>query len=276
MAKKVIALIVFLLPVLIWASGLGDYFFERELYFEAITEYKRQLFFNQIDKKDELLLKIAKAYYQAGQKSQAEEPLIEAIGNAEQSPEDRQCLILLAKIHWDNYDYEAMRGVLNLLEAESDSLRLEHITYIRAWSYIYEAQWQNGIDQLHKVNFVDTTTLISSIKGVKNVPQKSKTLASLMSNIIPGSGQLYAGDYQNALFSFLLVGSITGSIIWNIVEEAYFIAATKYLFLFSRYSRGGLRNIARKIDRDNVNRLGDYLKTVSAKFPPPIELLEKL
>jgi hypothetical protein len=276
MAKKIIALIAFLLPVLIWASGLGDYFFERELYFEAITEYKRQLFFNQIGKKDELLLKIAKAYYQAGQKSQAEEPLIEAIGNAEQSPEDRQCLILLAKIHWDNYDYEAMRGVLNLLEAESDSLRLEHITYIRAWSYIYEAQWQNGIDQLHKVNFVDTTTLISSIKGVKNVPQKSKTLASLMSNIIPGSGQLYAGDYQNALFSFLLVGSITGSIIWNIVEEAYFIAATKYLFLFSRYSRGGLRNIARKIDRDNVNRLGDYLKTVSAKFPPPIELLEKL
>jgi tetratricopeptide (TPR) repeat protein len=276
MAKKVIALIVFLLPVLIWASGLGDYFFERELYFEAITEYKRQFFFNQIGKKDELLLKIAKAYYQAGQKSQAEEPLIEAIGNAEQSPEDRQCLILLAKIHWDNYDYEAMRGVLNLLEAESDSLWLEHITYIRAWSYIYEAQWQNGIYQLHKVNFVDTTTLISSIKGVKNVPQKSKTLASLMSNIIPGSGQLYAGDYQNALFSFLLVGSITGSIIWNIVEEAYFIAATKYLFLFSRYSRGGLRNIARKIDRDNVNRLGDYLKTVSAKFPPPIELLEKL
>jgi tetratricopeptide (TPR) repeat protein len=276
MAKKIIALIAFLLPVLIWASGLGDYFFERELYFEAITEYKRQFFFNQIGKKDELLLKIAKAYYQAGQKSQAEEPLIEAIGNAEQSPEDRQCLILLAKIHWDNYDYEAMRGVLNLLEAESDSLRLEHITYIRAWSYIYEAQWQNGIEQLHKVNFVDTTALISSIKGVKNVPQKSKTLASLMSNIIPGSGQLYAGDYQNALFSFLLVGSITGSIIWNIVEEAYFIAATKYLFLFSRYSRGGLRNIARKIDRDNVNRLGDYLKTVSAKFPPPIELLEKL
>jgi len=276
MAKKVIALIGILLPALVWAAGLGDYFSERELYFEAITEYKRQLFFNQTGKKDELLLKIVKAYYQTGQKSQAEEPLIEAIGNAEQSPEDRQCLILLAKIHWDNYDYEAMRGVLNLLETESDSLQLEHIIYIRAWSYIYEAQWQHGIDQLHQVNFVDTTALISAIEGVKNVPQKSKALASLMSNIIPGSGQLYAGDYQNALFSFLLVGSITGSIIWNIVEEAYFIAATKYIFPFSRYSRGGLRNIARKIDRDNVNRIGDYLKTVSVKFPPPIELLEQL
>jgi len=276
MAKKVIALIEILLPVLIWAAGLGDYFFERELYFEAITEYKRQLFFDQSGQKDELLLKTAKAYYQAGQKSQAEEPLIEAIGNTEQSPEDRQCLILLAKIHWDNYDYEAMRGVLNLLEVDSDSLQLEHLTYIRAWSYIYEAKWQNGIDRLHQVNFVDTTALISAIRGVKNVPQKSKVLASLMSNIIPGTGQLYTGDYQNALFSFLLVGSITGSIIWNIVEEAYFIAATKYLFLFSRYSRGGLRNIARKIDRDNINRVGDYLKTVSVRYPSPIELLERL
>jgi len=276
MAKKVITLIEILLPVLISAAGLGDYFFERKLYFEAITEYKRQLFFDQTGKKDELLLKTAKAYYQAGQKSQAEEPLIEAIGNTEQSPEDRQCLILLAKIHWDNYDYEALRGVLNLLEVDSDSLQLEHLTYIRAWSYIYEAQWQNGIDQLHQVNFVDTTALISAIRGVKNVPQKSRTLGSLMSNIIPGTGQLYTGDYQNALFSFLLVGSITSSIIWNIVEEAYFIAATKYLFLFSRYSRGGLRNIARKIDRDNINRIGDYLKTVSVRYPSPIELLERL
>jgi len=276
MVKKVIALIEILLPTLIWASGLGDYYFEKEFYFEAITEYKRQLFFDQTGKKDELLLKIAKAYYQAGQKSQAEEPLIEAIGNAEQSPEDHQCLILLAKIHWDNYDYETMRQVLNLLEASSDSISKERITYIRTWSYIYEAQWQSGIEQLHNVHCIDTTALISAINGIKNVPQKSKTLASLMSNIIPGTGQLYAADYQNALFSFLLVSSVTGSIIWNIVEEAYFIAATKYLFLFSRYSRGGLRNIARKIDRDNVNRIGDYLKTVSVKFPPPIELLEQL
>ena len=276
MAKKIIALLMISLPIFVGAAGLGDYFFERELYFESITEYKRQLFFDQTGKKDELLLKTAKAYYQAGQKSQAEEPLIEAIGNTEQSPEDRQCLILLAKIHWDNYDYEALRGVLNLLEVDSDSLQLEHLTYIRAWSYIYEAQWQNGIDQLHQVNFVDTTALISAIRGVKNVPQKSRTLGSLMSNIIPGTGQLYTGDYQNALFSFLLVGSITSSIIWNIVEEAYFIAATKYLFLFSRYSRGGLRNIARKIDRDNINRIGDYLKTVSVRYPSPIELLERL
>jgi hypothetical protein len=276
MAKKVIALIEIVLPALIWASGLGDHFFERELYFEAITEYKRQLFFNQTGKRDELLLKTAKAYYQAGQKSQAEEPLIEAIGNAEQSPEDHQCLILLAKIHWDNYDYETMRQVLNLLEASSDSISKERLSYIRTWSYIYEAQWQSGIEQLHNVHFIDTTALISAINGIKNVPQKSKTLASLMSNIIPGTGQLYTGDYQNALFSFLLVGSITGSIIWNLVEEAYFIAATKYLFLFSRYSRGGLRNIARKIDRDNVNRIGDYLKTVSVKYPSPIKLLEQL
>ena len=276
MATKVIAIFYLLLSVVLAAADLGDFYSEKDLYFEAITEYKRQLYFNQSGKQDELLYKMAKVYYQAEQSQLAEEPLIEAITNSEASQSDRECLKLLATIHWDNYDYNAMRKVLTLLSSQSDSIRQNQIEYITAWTYIYQADWPQGIECLQSVRFIETSDLIEDISNVSTVPQKSKKMASLISNIIPGTGQLYAGDFQNALYSFLLVGSVEASIIWNIVEKAYFIAATKYMFLFSRYSKGGLKNLARKIDLENIDRIGYYLKDISEKYPRPIDLLKRL
>jgi len=276
MATKVIAIFYLLLSVILAAADLGDFYSEKDLYFEAITEYKRQFYFNQSGKQDELLYKMAKVYYQAEQSQLAEEPLIEAITNSEASQSDRECLKLLATIHWDNYDYNAMRKVLTLLSSQSDSIQQNQIEYITAWTYIYQADWPQGIECLQSVRFIETSDLIEDISNVSTVPQKSKKMASLISNIIPGTGQLYAGDFQNALYSFLLVGSVEASIIWNIVEKAYFIAATKYMFLFSRYSKGGLKNLARKIDLENIDRIGYYLKDISEKYPRPIDLLKRL
>lgn len=279
MDRKIITtciVLVLFITIAAEAAELGDYYLEKELYFDAVTEYKRTLFFDQSGHRDQYLYKIADACYQAGQKQLAEEPLIEAITNEESSIFDQDCIKLLALIHWDHYDYDAMRGALGLLATRLDSIRRDRINYISAWSYIYQADWDNGIEQLRAVHFTDVKSLINDIENVSSVPQKSKSLASLMSNIIPGSGQLYAGDHQNALFSFLLVGSVEYSIIRNIIDKAYFIAAVKYLFLFSRYSQGGLKNLARKIDVDNVNRIGDYLKDVSEKYPNPITILHEL
>jgi len=276
MAKKVILVFNILLPLLLTAMDLGDFYFEKKLYFEAVTEYKRQLYFNQSGKRDELLWKMARAYHKAGQFHLAEEPLVEAITNSESSETDMECLKLLASIHWDNYDYEAMRRVLTLLANQSDSTRQDRIAYITAWTYIYQANWQKGVEALQSVKFTDVSGLIEDIENIGAVPQKSRSLAILMSNIIPGTGQLYAGDYQNALYSFLLVGSVEASIVWNIIKQAYFIAATKYMFLYSRYSRGGIKNLARKIDVDNVDRIGYYLKAVAQKYPDPLRLLKRI
>jgi len=276
MVKKIITPIFLLLPCLLTSMNLGDFYFDKDLYFEAVTEFKRQLYFNQSGKQDELLYKMATAYYQGEQSHLAEDPLIEAVTNSESSITDRKCLKLLATIHWENYDYEAMRTTLGIISNQSDSTLQNQIAYITAWTYIYQADWQRGIEYLGSVNFTDVSGLIDDIENVHTVPQKSRNLASLMSNIIPGSGQVYAGDYQNALYSFLLVGSVEASIIWNIIEKAYFIAATKYMFLFSRYSQGGMKNLARKIDMDNIDRIGYYLKDVLEKYPDPLDLLQRL
>ena len=66
------------------------------------------------------------------------------------------------------------------------------------------------------------------------------------------------------------------SIISNVIDRAYFVALIKYLFIYSRYNNGTLVNLAKKVDRDNNDAIGNYLKTVSQKYPAPLELLKCL
>ncbi len=258
------------------ADDLGDYFYSKQHYFEAVTEYKRLLFFKHYYSKDEILYKIAKAYYSGGQKETAANTLVELISDNENSDSDRNGLILLAKIYWELYDYRSMRNVLDYLSNILEDNKREQIQYIKAWTYIYQANWEKGIEELRSLDCAECDALIQDVKKVTSVPQRSKRAAIILSNIIPGSGQLYAGDYENALYSFLLVGSITASVVGNIYQKAYLVALVKYLFLYSRYFKGGLRNLARKIDRENVDVIGEYLKKISKKYPKPIELLEKM
>ncbi|MCK4689820.1 MAG: hypothetical protein KAT41_05965 [Candidatus Marinimicrobia bacterium] len=276
MGIRVIFCLLLVFSSFSFADDLGDYFYSKQHYFESVTEYKRLLFFKKYSNKDEILYKIAKAYYSSGQKESAANTLLELISDNETSDFDRDGLILLAKIYWELYDYQSMRNVLDYLGNILENDKKEQIQYIKAWTYIYQANWEEGIEELRSLGCAECDALIQDVENVSSVPKKSKKAAIILSNIIPGSGQFYAGDYENALYSFALVGSITASIIANVYQKVYFVALIKYLFLYSRYSRGGLKNLAKRIDRENVDAIGEYLKKVSEKYAKPIELLEKM
>ena len=274
MVKRLGFSITILLLAVIQAQNMADFFLRKELYFEAVTEYKRLLFLGNCKDEDELLFKMAEAYYLANQIEAAEVQYQQVIENDESSQYDLKSLICLAKIYWDSYDYENFRSVLDCIANQSEPATMAKMLYIKAWSFIYQANWEEGIEYLQQVQFVNTTSLVQDIRAVSNVPQKSKRLALYMSYILPGSGQIYVADYRNAALSFILVGSIGASMIWDVYQKAYFIALVKYFFLYTRYASGGLRNLAKKVDTININRIGDYLKEVSQKYPNPILLLE--
>ena len=273
MDKKIIILAVLL--NLLLAEDIADHFREKQYYFEAITEYKRKLY-KKKQNRDSLLFKIGHIYYSVDKRKKAEKYLLELLFNEEKTILDNRALILVARLHWKNYDYSAFRNTLDFLNRKTDSLYNNDINYIKAWSYYYDAKWEEGNRIIEKINPVFKDSLLKDIHQVQNVPQKSKLFALISSSVIPGTGQLYAGDYENAGFSFLLVGSIGGSIVWNVIQQAYGIAVVKYLFLFTRYYRGGLHNLAGKIERENIDRIGNYLKEIANKYPDPMEQLEGL
>jgi len=258
------------------SQNLGDYYAGKKYYFEAITEYKRQLFTKDYTNKDKVLYKISLLYFRSNRKVKAETYLTQAIFNKKHTDYDINCYILAAKIHWDNYDYKIFRNTLTQLQTTLDSGRCDTLEYIKAWSYYYNAQWKQGNQIIDSLNLSFSDSLLADINRIAHIPQKSKVLAGIMSTILPGSGNLYAGDHKNALLTFGLVGSIGGSIIWNIIKRAYFVAASKYLFLFRRYYKGSRKNLLHKIEKENVSRIGDYLKSISSHYPDPIKKLQEM
>jgi hypothetical protein len=54
---------------------------------------------------------------------------------------------------------------------------------------------------------IEDQRLSNLIKLANNRPQKSKSLAGIMSSVLPGSGRLYARDAKDAIFSFIFIGA---------------------------------------------------------------------
>jgi len=274
MGKRIILLWLIVLPGLAISDTLGDYFFNRGHYFEAITEYKRDAFFNGVS--DEVLFKWAKALEKCGERDVAAEKIIQAASNAEISPTDRNCLILLSKIYWDSYDYESMRRTLDCLSSDMSDEQKEDILYVKAWTFFYEAKWDTGIVCLEGVQRTELKSLQQEISTVKNTPQKSKKIALTSSRIVPGTGNIYVGDYQNGAYSFLLVGSTMASIVLDLFDGAFWVAGIKYFFIYSRYSQGSIKKLARQVDQQNIDAIGNSLKVISDKYPKPMEVLLKM
>ncbi|UCH62219.1 MAG: hypothetical protein JSU77_10475 [Fidelibacterota bacterium] len=276
MARSVVITGWLLLAGSLNSANLGDYLYRQGAYFEAATEYQRQWYFGQYDSEDQLLYRLAQAYHAGGQISQAAAVLIQAVSNDETSPYDRDNLIFLTRINWEAYDYEQMRRTLALLQPAVTSEQAQQLIYIQAWSYIYQGHWAEGSEHLNACKLEYAQNLAQDIERIGDVPQKSVALATGMSRLLPGLGELYTGDLRNGLNAFVLVNAIRCSIIWDLYGGAYLLAAVKYFFLHTRYANGALRNLEYHVESRNVDALGNFLKTLSDSYPKPLELLKDM
>ena len=255
---------------------MGDKFFQQQQYFESITEYKRILFAGNYDNKEKILFDMANVYYNLKEYNEAEIILHELVNKDFSSQLSKSALILLAQIYWDIYDYNSMRNVLDALDVRLKGSKKQKIQYITAWTYFFQTDFEQGINILENIEGQKYGDLITDITEVYKLPLKSVTKARILSIIVPGAGQLYSGDYKNSFYSFFLVGSISVSMLHDLIERAYFTGALKYFFLYMRYSRGSIYNMESKIVRENVHLMGDYLKEISNRYFNPMDLLASL
>ncbi len=255
---------------------IGDQYYNLGFYSEAITEYKRSLLFCDNCNQNLIDYKIAKCYYKNDQMQESEKILLKIINDSDDIELVKNSLLFLGTIHWDKYYYDELRAALTKVIPLIDSNNVQDIEYLIAWTYIYEAKWEQSKAVLQELGHPFVDNLIVDITNTKDVIQKSTMDARYLSIILPGAGQLYNRDYNNAVYSCLLVGLIEASIINDLVNKAYISALFKYLFLFTRYSKGSRYVMESKIARDNVSRMGDYLKTIAIKYPDPTKILNDL
>jgi hypothetical protein len=182
---------------------------------EAITEYKRFIFF--ADSPDDVklgMLRLSEAYRRTKRWDLAAETLHNAIPLMEDESEVAEARIKSALDMICAGEYSSAK--LELIEvAEDDVNRSSRIRarFLLGVSEIYENRWENArkelIPSLREMG-IDGRS-VSKIDRLLAVPppgRRSPKIASFLSVILPGSGQIYAGDWKSGINAFILNGLI--------------------------------------------------------------------
>jgi len=257
--------------------SLGERFFNSENYYDAITEYKRYIFFNS-EKKDNSIsnayYKTGLAYFHLGKSDKAINELRKSIqtANTVRMRDERKIDLAIVLIASGNYG--AAEFILIKVEMFSQLPELKkEAAYFRGVASLYSYNWERADEAFH-IYFDDLEEksqgmpikLESMLNKAQNLKYKSPKLAKILSTIIPGSGQIYAGDWRNGI-NALLLNSATGYyFVDDILQSQYQDAILNYLFLFGRFYRGNrfhAGEAAKKYNEKlNQNLISHILKTL--------------
>lgn len=231
------------------AIALGDRFFNSENYYDAITEYKRYIFFNS-EKADNstsyAYYKIGLCYFHQKKQDTAISELRKSVQTANTDKMRDERKIDLAVVLIASGMYSSAEFVLIKVEMYSPFPELKRkAAYLRGIASLYSFKWDQANEAFHVYfNELEDESqgmpkqLESLLNSAQNIKYKSLKLAKVLSTILPGSGQIYAGDWRNGI-NALLLNFVTGYFfVDDILQRQFQDAFFQYLFLFGRFYRG--------------------------------------
>ncbi len=223
--------------------NFADTQFAIENYQLAVKEYQRALFFSKGRKVDYLYRQIAHSFFANQQFDQAtyfyelsyKTAKIDSI-KSEIIFNKAQCFLLNKKFD------QSLIELINL----PDSLN----NYFNDKKNFYYAVTYFGLEKFddseaHFLKLVpdNETTAKEEInklfKKKNNLYRPNPKTAQTYSKIIPGSGQMYSGDFRNGINSLLLAGGFITLGVFMAQEYTYFDAILTTLPWFMRYRKGG-------------------------------------
>jgi tetratricopeptide (TPR) repeat protein len=228
----------------------ADKQFELKNYQLAVKEYQRALFFSEGNQFDYLYQQIAHSFYINNQFEQAlyfydlsyktaknDSIKFERIFNRS------LCFLKTNKFK------QSIQELLNLTDSLSN--------YFNDRRNFYFAVSYFGLEDFKKSESYFLACLKNADKNArteiedlfgrkKNLYRPNPKTAKTLSMILPGSGQIYAGDVKNSLNSVLLTGSFVMLAIVMAQQYSILDAVLTALPWFTRYYKGGYAN-AKKI-----------------------------
>lgn len=243
--------------------SLADSLFEAEEYFDAVTEYKRFLFFNN-ETKNEFLpaYKIGLSYKAGAKLDDAVKYLTLASVKANDQEQKYQVLVDLIKTNiLRRTCHQAHRIIDNLSKNKAYLEKKEELIYWKGFAYIFEDKWETAAEQFALLE--GKNELVNLCRQVED--QKiSVTFAKVISYILPGSGQILAGEYLSGIISLgwnIFLGYHT---INAVVDERVFDALVVGNLLWFRFYRGNIQNAEQFAIEKNIkiaNKALEYLQT---------------
>ncbi len=266
-----------LLLFLIWAGFLlgqihdpalksGDYFLNAGEYNNAVTEYRRYLFFNPSSELHSYAYyKMSIAFRSQHRWDKAIEAMRHSIltASSDSAADERKidyAVILLVK-------GENRKAEIKLLQIESNTELIsikKRAVFLRGVVLLKEYKFEQAQNVFRSYLTMDSSSgnedifnaVDSMLSEVIKMNYKSPRFAKYLSTFMPGAGQVYSGNSFDGINAFIING-LTGYLtVSSIIAGNIGNAMLSYFFLFNRYYFGNRNNaeeLARK-HNEEINR----------------------
>ena len=220
--------------------NLAKKLYTEENYFDAVTEFKRLLFFYEEDNYSyETNLLIGLSYKEGSKFSEAIQHFAIAELNSKNMDEVFIARLEIIKINILRRTTDRALTLLDSLQNDSRfANRVDEIDYWRGWAYIFSDDWKQAASYFSKSeNGHQLSQICDSLDNDLYDPTLAKTLS-----IIPGAGQFYTGEYVSGLISIgwnVLWGYLT---INAFMEDRVFDGLMIGTLLWWRFYSGNIQN----------------------------------
>lgn len=244
--------------------NLAKNLFDEEKYFDAVTEFKRLLFFDSSGVYDyDANFKIGLSYKVGAYFSDAVHYFTIAELRSKTFDELYKSRIEIIKI---NILRRTTVRAFELLDSLQNDSRFENktdeINYWRGWTFIFSDDWEKASQSFSKIKTDhQLATFCDSIAEDLYNPTLAKTLS-----IIPGAGQFYTGEYLNGLISIgwnVLWGYLT---INAFIEDRIFDGFAVGTLLWWRFYSGNIQNAEKFAVDKNLETTNTALSHLQNNF----------
>ena len=232
---------------------LGDHFAKIGNYEAAITEYKRFLFFHPDTIQTATVYnKIGHAYREQGFWQEAILAMRNAVFHAfeEDTKSEYQLNLAVTLLSSQNYDLARLELIKVSLRHPSGTL-YQRALFLQVVAFIYQFRWEEAQELLK--DYTADETLDNLLNIAINQPKKSARVARVLSAILPGTGQIYAGNWRGGLNALILNGALGFVAVDGILDQNYLDAFMWTYYIFLRYYRGNVFRAGKAVDEFNDN-----------------------
>jgi TM2 domain-containing membrane protein YozV len=229
----------------------ADSLFQAESYFEAITEYKRLLYFSNFEEyKYESNYKMGLCYKAGGKYDNAIKYFMIAESYSENIDDSVSTEVQIIRTNILRKTIPEALALLNKLEKifprDIDSTT---INYWSGWAYLIGDDWKKAAMEFGQI---DESHPLKILSDSINAEKYSVTFAKISSFILPGSGQFYTGNYMSGVLSLgwnVLWGYLTiNAFMTDRALEGILIGG----LLWTRFYRGNFQNAEKFAVEKNI------------------------
>ncbi|MBN2572776.1 MAG: hypothetical protein JXA68_11650 [Ignavibacteriales bacterium] len=239
--------------------------YQNKLYFDAVTEFKRLLFFDEGNKYSyEVSFKIGDSYKQGARFDDAIKYFTLADINAKEDSQRFNAQIEIVKV---NILRRTTDRALQLLDSMDANYRFynkkDEINYWRGWTYMFADDWKKASKCFAQIDYEHE---LRKLSDAVHKEKYSEPLAKILSFFIPGAGQIYTKHYFSGALSLawnLLFGYLT---IDAFVEDRVFDGVIVGSLLWLRFYQGNYQNAEKFAKEENIKIINNAYRYLQNEY----------